>query len=528
MDSPLLHLRDRIRARRPLHGPDVLALSPWIDAHLDAWGRITPGLQHQLLQFERTAAASLPRNAAAAFQSLLARIGGRTRSPITLPEADLPFWLHGHHPFANYQSSPHLPAQADVVIIGCGLTGSSAAWHLVQAPTPRRIVALDQGDPCTQASGRNGGNFELIPENFLGEYQGLPNERAKWIRRNHRRLPEPAVRTQAERQARLILQFGLRNASRFLDLVHAEGIACDVSETGWFRIADTPAEEKALLDEITFAAASGVHFEAWSPERIRRELTIPARHGGRLAPRNGNYHPFKFVCGVLERALQRRLLLFTRTPVTSLKTSRSGRVRVETSRGPIETHRVIVATNAFTSRLLPELSAIQYYQSQILTLEHVPNTIRGMTVTEKKGDLYYNFPKSRQYRDHLGTPRGMLLVGGGLDRPATDPFHPRRSSAILSLVKRQTDERFPDTKGQPPSRVWTGPMAFTPDRLPVIGFLHCPGWPQDAIIVAAGFNGYGGTYCVETGALAAHLARTGQTPEAIPPDTFSPQRFLTP
>jgi glycine/D-amino acid oxidase-like deaminating enzyme len=172
------------------------------------------------------------------------------------------------------------------------------------------------------------------------------------------------------------------------------------------------------------------------------------------------------------------------------------------------------------------LRAIQYYQSQILNLEHVTDTIRGMTITEKKGDLYYNFPAARKYVDAEGKSRGLLLVGGGLDRPGANPLGLRRSKAVLDLVLRQTDERFPETRGQPPSRVWTGPMAFTPDRVPVIGLLRKKGFESDALIVAAGFNGYGGTYCVESGRLAARMAMTGRTPIEVPEDMFGPARFL--
>ena len=70
-------------------------------------------------------------------------------------------------------------------------------------------------------------------------------------------------------------------------------------------------------------------------------------------------------------------------------------------------------------------------------------------------------------------------------------------------------------------------MAFTPDRLPVIGFLRRKNFPSTALIIAAGFNGYGGTYCVEAGRLSAVMATTGQTPSEIPVDMFSPHRFLT-
>jgi glycine/D-amino acid oxidase-like deaminating enzyme len=60
-----------------------------------------------------------------------------------------------------------------------------------------------------------------------------------------------------------------------------------------------------------------------------------------------------------------------------------------------------------------------------------------------------------------------------------------------------------------------------------MGFLRRQGFAPDALIVAAGFNGYGGTYCVEAGRLASLMATTGETPPEIPEDMFSPHRFLT-
>ena len=58
-----------------------------------------------------------------------------------------------------------------MVVIGAGLTGVAAAYRLKD--TGLQVVLLDQGDPAGEASGRNGGNFELLPENSVGIYEGL-------------------------------------------------------------------------------------------------------------------------------------------------------------------------------------------------------------------------------------------------------------------------------------------------------------------------------------------------------------------
>jgi CRP-like cAMP-binding protein len=83
------------------------------------------------------------------------------------------------------------------------------------------------------------------------------------------------------------------------------------------------------------------------------------------------------------------------------------------------------------------------------------------------------------------------------------------------------DRFYPELRGQPPSAEWIGPMAFTPDQLPAIGVLR-PG-----IVIAAGYNGYGGSYTTAAGLAAAQIARTGTVPEWLPEDVFSPRRLTS-
>ena len=65
-------------------------------------------------------------------------------------------------------------------------------------------------------------------------------------------------------------------------------------------------------------------------------------------------------------------------------------------------------------------------------------------------------------------------------------------------------------------------MAFTPDQLPAIGLLR-PG-----LVVAAGFNGYGGSYTTAAGEAAAELAVGGEPPPWLAADVFTPRRLVRP
>src|SRR5262249_11660457 len=86
--------------------------------------------------------------------------------------------------------------------------------------------------------------------------------------------------------------------------------------------------------------------------------------------------------------------LYTRRRVRQLVThSADGECLVVHDGGAIRTTAVVVATNAFTSQLLPELEAIRPFQSQIMVTEHAPDRTRGRVVTTEYGPTFFNQPR---------------------------------------------------------------------------------------------------------------------------------------
>jgi glycine/D-amino acid oxidase-like deaminating enzyme len=403
-----------------------------------------------------------------------------------LPQDDTPYWLRGDQPLAGFRSRPTLDGEVDVLVIGAGLTGASAAFHL--AGHGVRVAVVDAGDPACEASGRNGGNFELVPENSLGDYRGLVAERAK--------LGSP---DEAEREASAVLRLTLRNRQRMRELVESEGIECDYCPAGWLFIAHDADVEQGLVEDAPFIQRHDARVELWTPERVRNEFGFATQHRSRFLPEDGSYHPFRYACGLLERALRRGVELYTRLPVLEL--------------GEVDARCVVAATNAFTRELLPELP-IEPYQSQVMVTEEVEDRTGGRIVTSEEGPVYFNQP-----RGGLRDGRAPLVLGGGDDRPLADPRSRDRSEPVHRLLVEQRDRYFPELEGREPSAEWIGPMGFTPDQLPAIGFL------RENVVVVAGFNGYGGSYTTAAGEAAAVLALTGDTPSWLDADVFSPQRF---
>ena len=452
------------------------------------------------------------------FQDLLGRFGIATRRQIVIPQDDQPFWFRFGYPLSGYRTSLELPQAVDVLVIGAGLTGASAAYHLVPLVRERnwRVAVIDQGDPAGEASGRNGGNFELIPENSVGIYEGLATERMAFLDRQHPTMATEVLQAVSERQASLVLGLALRNRDLLKGIILREGVDCDFSPKGWLYLAGTDQEEQGICDEVSLAAEHGQKIEIWSRRKIQAEFGFKTEFLGRFIPGDGTYHPVKYVCGVLQSAMQAGVELYSRIKVLKIDSQGDDLHRVETEEGTIVARRVIVATNAFTGLLFPELKGIRPYQSQVMVTEDAPDRARGRICTSERGPVFFNQP-----RDGAENGRAPLLMGGGNDRPMKNPSSRRRSPAIHARLLEMRDQFFPELRGRPPSTEWVGPMGFTPDQLPCIGFLR-PG-----IVVAAGFNGYGGSYTTAAGLAAVEMARTGTTPNWVPEDVFSPRRLLS-
>ncbi len=384
---------------------------------------------------------------------------------------------------------------------------------------------LEEDHPASKSSGRNGGNFQLLSESYVGKYDGIVAEKLKWLK-SQNPSAGPAeleqMKVQAETDARVVVEFTFKNFYRFHKMVNEAKIQCDFSPQGWLRIASSLDEEQALIEDTHWLSKFSVKplVEVWSPEMVMQRMNIPARYSARYVEGSGNYHPYKFVTSVLRRAVDRGVLLYTGVKVEKVSQGSRG-VMIRTSEGAIHAKRVIVATNAFTPEIFPELKSIQTVPSQILNLENVKNNLQGMTSTEQNGDIYYNFPTSQHVAEPGVGSKGMVHFGLDWHHSVDDLRTLAPSFEVFEQMRQLTDERFPETRGQPPSRTWVGPMAFTPDRVPMIGRL------SKNVIIAAAFQGYGGSYCIQAGYVAARMASTGRSHPDVPARIFSPRRFFS-
>jgi glycine/D-amino acid oxidase-like deaminating enzyme len=198
-------------------------------------------------------------------------------------------------------------------------------------------------------------------------------------------VPIEILRAESERQASVVLGMALRNRDRLQQIIHDESIDCDFCPRGWIYLAHTESEEQGICEEVMLGAQHGQRIELWPRQKIFEEFNIRTDLVGRFVPGDGTYHPFKYVCGVISAALKSGVELYTRVRVKRIRSMSPDRHYVTTGRGRIVARRVIVATNAFTRALLPEMRSISPRQSQIMLTEHALDRARGRTITTEQG-----------------------------------------------------------------------------------------------------------------------------------------------
>lgn len=529
-------LEEKLQASNKQHISfgNIEALIPDLDFMKNSDGFVTPHLQNVIFQIEKKYGSYMDPSAKALFQSFVARAAGRIATGFVKPMDQTPFFLKNLGPYHDYQSKTALPREVDVAIVGAGLTGASAAFFLSKTMKPgEQIALLDKEGVSEGASGRNGGIFGTWPQSFIKEYLDLVTTRRAFNEAAFPQYHSTAQAIRAREQARLFVQMGKDNAALIRKIVEEEKIDADFSDAGFLHIADSAKEEAALELDVKLSKEFDLNMEIWSAEKIFAETGIPTEFGGKFIRGFGNYHPYKFVNGLVESSLKRGLQLYTQTHVYALEKSVRGQesITLVTSRGVIVAKKVIIATDGYTSKWLPELNMVAPYQAQIVDLAGVLNRLKGITVTAWNGDQYFNGPRSTHVVDSAGNPLMTLHFGGAPDIPVVDADLPYVSDEVFQLVMRQVAEKFPDLAGRPPVTLSTGVFGSTPDRFPILGIFYRKGRPYPSVILSVGTQGFGGTMCVVCGETAAEMARgdyrhlVDVQNRRAPPKYFSMTRF---
>jgi glycine/D-amino acid oxidase-like deaminating enzyme len=396
------------------------------------------------------------------------------------------------------ESETPVPAQsltsrvrADVAVVGGGLTGVSAAWHLAQRRPGLGVALLEAGVLGAGASGRNGGQV------------------LHWIN---------GVEPGSHEEARRIY------AATGLGIDLAEELAGRFAPPDTFRrqgaleVYTDPQRAEAAARRAAWLREAGIPTE-FVPESA---LGVAGARGAILDPRAGRLNGFALLQAMRPALRDAGVAVHEHSPVRRVR--RRGGIVLETPQGEVRASALVLAAGT-------GIPALGFFRRGLLPIEsHVLATAPlGAELWARIGWGAWD-----GFTDDLDriayacrTPGGRLLFGGG-GNPAysyrlggAPGPPPRLDDAPGRFMRRSMARYFPGLADVPVERRWSGTLDITFDRVCSIGV----GGPDRNVYHALGFSGHGIALALMAGRALADLYEGHHDPwRALP---FYQKRLLS-
>jgi len=373
-------------------------------------------------------------------------------------------------------SAPPLMPSPDVIVIGGGLHGCSAALHLARRGVAVRVLEKDYSG--RHASGVNAGGVRRLGRH----YAEIPLSVAS-----------------------------MELWHRIRDLVDDD---CGFESHGQVKVAENETELELLARRVAEVRALGfTHEELIDRQALREVLPAVAEHctGAIYCRADGAANPYRTTLAFRRAAGRAGADIVEGVRVTAVRREGAG-WRVETANGTAHRAAVIVnCAGAWADRVaagLGESAPIIPSAFMLMISNRLEPFIKPVVGAAGRPLSFKQFAN------------GTVLIGGGykgtLDRDANWTELDFRG---LAESARTVWDLFPAMRGSQIVRAWAGIEARMPDDIPVIG----PSATQDGAFHAFGFSGHGFQLGPISGAIIAELVTTGRT--NLPIEPFRISRF---
>ena len=356
------------------------------------------------------------------------------------------FWLarrtpRGHRPLES-------DCDADVAVIGAGLTGLWTALFLKELEPGLEVAVIEQGLAAYGASGRNAG---MLSET-VDHGHGL------------------AIEHFGEAEARRLAALGETNVAEMTAFLTDRAIRCDYEPTGRLMVALTEAHVEEAERTVKTARRLGLGtFRLLDQLQVHAELHSPLYLGGVEVTGGGILDPVKLVDGLRAEAERLGVRVFERSRATGIETAAAA-ARVRTEAGSVTARRLVLATSAYTHHLLPAITHrfIPLYD-YILVSDPLTSMQRDAIGWRRRqgvtdGRTFFNYYRlTDDDRILWGTSEAAYYPGNRVD-PSCD-HSPAHYAALRASFRRH----FPALADLEFPYAWGGPICSTTRMTPFFG-----------------------------------------------------------
>ncbi len=342
------------------------------------------------------------------------------------------------HTFSYWERTAFID-NADVIIIGSGIVGLSAALRIKLQRPGLKVTVLERGFLPSGASTKNAGFacFGTLSEQIALSKKSSENEVLKLVDYKWRGLQRLRENLSDERID--YHQFG--GYELFMDNEAIKAEEC-LDQLTYFN---------NLLKQVTgtadIYAVADAKIADFGFNKISRMIYNPFE---------GQLHTGKMMRALLKRVYDEGVLILNGCNVNEI-IHEEGQIRLATSQGDFKTGKVILATNAFAAQLYPELDVIPG-RGQVLITKPIPHL-------KLKGT--YHFNEGYYYFRNIDNS---VLFGGGrnLDYEMEETWDFGQTENVKAMLTDYLNEIILPGQNAEIDYWWSGIMGFGEEISPIV------------------------------------------------------------
>ena len=358
-----------------------------------------------------------------------------------------------------------LPNTADIVIIGGGVMGASAAYHLAQCGIAARNILL------------------LEKENFFG--QGATGRCAGGVR----------YQFSTEINIKLSLE-SLPMIERFKDEI---GQDVNYRQSGYLLVATNDKDASIFKRNVALQNKLGVPTNLLTGDEVRARLPLMKFDdaiAGTFNQKDGTVDPNSVVMGYVNAAQKMGVKAITGAEVTGITVSAGEVEEVNTSLGAVKTRMILNAAGPWVSQI-GQMAGVQI---PVVPLRRQMFTTNPLIEIPEDFPFVIDFAKSLYFhREAEGLLIGMSNQNEkpGYDQNVDEDFELENLEAAI--------DRMPLVEKASRASHWAGLYEVTPDAHPIFGNTDVKGFT-----LCAGFSGHGFMHGPIAGKLMSEIISDGK------------------